>query len=68
MSKSFDSINVPEQTKQYLTSSINLLLEDLVTELLIHQPSDPALFLYEHLQRRCGIHDKHLVEIERLKV
>ena len=68
MSKSLDSLNIPEKTKHYVKHVINPVLEDLVTKLVKDQPENPSQYMYEHLRNATGVHDELLAENRRLKV
>lgn len=55
-SKSLNSLDVPEKTKQYVLDVINPLLQDLVHVLLRDQPENAPQYLFHHLRRHPAVH------------
>ena len=68
MSRSLDSLNIPDKTKHYVKMILNPLLEDLVTKLIRDQPENPAQYMYDLLGQVSGVHAALEREVARLKV
>lgn len=68
MSRSLDSLNIPDKTKQYVKTILNPLLEDLVTKLIRDQPENPAQYMYDLLGQVSGVHAALEREVATLKV
>jgi len=43
-----------EVHRQYIEQKINPILEELVTQMLIHKPADPATYMLESLLLKTG--------------
>lgn len=44
-----DKLSIPEDTRKYLRDTVNPILEDMLTHVLMDRPTDAAEYMYEYL-------------------
>ena len=67
----FEGMKIPPEMKSYIKTTLEPLLEDMVTECLTDQPEDPIGFLLGWLEKQAGAKAKSdadlTAENEKLK-
>jgi len=54
----FEGMKIPPEMKNYIKTTLEPLLEDMVTECLTDQPEDPIGFLLGFLEKKCNAKPK----------